>query len=107
MTDSEGDTSTDSDTVSVAAANSAPERRLQLQPAASEPEPGRDLRRAPARATTARSSPPRYAWDLDGDGQFDDALGHHAHVLVRVGLEDGVRSGSPTCSACPTRSPTP
>ena len=74
VTDSEGDTSTDSDTVSVSAANSAPEAAFSFAPP--RPNPNQSVAFDASGSQDDGLLPPTaYAWDFDGDGQFDDALG--------------------------------
>ena len=75
VTDSEGEHVHDSDSVSVGPANSAPRRPSTSAPTRPNPNQGGGLRRLGRHATTGRFCPTDYAWDLDGDGQYDDAIG--------------------------------
>ena len=74
VTDSEGEQSTTSDSVPVGPANSTPSAAFTVSP--QRPNPGEGVN-FDAGGTTDDLPllPTAYAWDLDGDGQFDDALG--------------------------------
>jgi PKD repeat protein len=74
VTDSEGETSTDSDSVTVAAANSGPSAAFDFSP--ERPNPNQSVSFDGSDSTDdGPLLPTAFAWDLDGDGQFDDALG--------------------------------
>ena len=74
VTDSEGEQSTTSDSVPVGPANSTPSAAFTVSP--QRPNPGEGVN-FDAGGTTDDLPllPTAYTWDLDGDGQFDDALG--------------------------------
>jgi PKD repeat protein len=74
VTDSEGETSTASDSVTVAAANSGPSAAFDFAPP--RPNPNQAVSFDGSGSTDdGPLLPTAFAWDLDGDGQFDDALG--------------------------------
>ena len=74
VTDSEGETSTDSDSVTVAAANSGPSAAFDFSP--ERPNPNQSVSFDGSDSSDdGPLLPTAFSWDLDGDGQFDDALG--------------------------------
>ncbi|HEU0024210.1 MAG TPA: PKD domain-containing protein [Thermoleophilaceae bacterium] len=74
VTDSEGESDTASDTVNVAALNAAPQAAFDFTP--SRPNPGQSVSfDGSGSSDDGPLLPTAFAWDLDGDGSFDDALG--------------------------------
>ncbi|MFB6193719.1 MAG: PKD domain-containing protein [Halobaculum sp.] len=113
VTDDDGATNTTTTTVTVSAGNTPPDATVSAN--ATTVSAGTAIRFDATGSTDADGDSLRYAWDIDGDGRFDDVTGRATVVrslpvgthTVTVRISDGKTASTATVTVTVTDTETP